>query len=211
MGVCYGCCMTGAESSAIVGIVLAAGRSHRTGFPKALATLDGETLVGRALRVLEEGGCRYGVVVVAPPHGAAIARAVGGAELAHNPAPERGMSSSLQAGIRRAFELVPDAVAIVFMPVDLPLLRSSTVARLVTEFRESPRAILRPTCSGRGGHPVLLAARVARAVAESQAPTPRDALREAGAITDVEVGDPGVLRDLDTLEDVLEAGVKPPA
>ncbi|MCA9640352.1 MAG: NTP transferase domain-containing protein, partial [Myxococcales bacterium] len=48
----------------VLGLVLAAGASRRTGFPKALAVLDGETLLQRACAALRNGGCAAVYVVV---------------------------------------------------------------------------------------------------------------------------------------------------
>ncbi|HEU4912946.1 MAG TPA: NTP transferase domain-containing protein, partial [Actinomycetes bacterium] len=42
--------------SGIAGLVLAAGAGRRFGGPKALAEIDGERLVDRAVRALREGG-----------------------------------------------------------------------------------------------------------------------------------------------------------
>src|SRR5512146_2769157 len=55
-----------APSAPIVdGIVLAAGRSSRMGRPKAGLELDGRTFLERCVSLLQEGGCRAVVVVVA--------------------------------------------------------------------------------------------------------------------------------------------------
>ena len=45
--------------SGVVGIVLAAGAGRRFGSAKALAVLDGQRLVDRAVATLRAGGCEH--------------------------------------------------------------------------------------------------------------------------------------------------------
>jgi molybdenum cofactor cytidylyltransferase len=195
----------------VAGIVLAAGRSARTGFAKALAEIDGEPLVARAVRTLLEGGVPNVVVVVAPPHGAEIALAVPAVRLAENPAPERGMTSSLAIGIASAIAAWPDTSVLFFSLVDHPRVRKETVRRLVEEAERRSVPALRPTYDGRGGHPVVLSRRVADHLRDADATaTIRDAIAAMGGMVDIEVDDPGVREDADTVEALRAIGARPP-
>jgi len=185
-----------------VGVVLAAGRSTRTGFPKALAELDGETFAARTLRVLSEGGCRAVVLVVAPPHDQAILERVHAKRVAMNPAPERGMLSSLQVGIAEALKDDPDLV--VFALVDHPRVRPETIRALLDHAAATGAGALRPTFEGRGGHPVVLSRNVAEGVLKSTAESVREAVAHRVTLSDWPVDDPAVLDDADTRE-ALEA------
>lgn len=83
------------------GVVLAAGRSARVGFPKGLATLAGETLLSRVGATLRAGGCGDVLFVLAPPHGARLAASLPtNARWVTNPHPERGMLSSLLVALK---------------------------------------------------------------------------------------------------------------
>jgi CTP:molybdopterin cytidylyltransferase MocA len=189
-------------ANVIVGIVLAAGRSSRFGSPKALAVLEGETLAALAVRTLSTGGCDSVVVVVGPPHEAALRAALTGVELARNSEPERGMLSSLQVGLARVSPMATPT-AVVFSLVDHPRVRPDTVARLIAEWRSVPERSVRPLHAGRGGHPVVLGPSALAAVTAAEpGATLRDVVRAAGGFMDVAVDDPGVLHDVDLPEDL---------
>jgi len=183
----------------LVGIVLAAGRSSRLGSPKALAVLDGETFVARAITALRDGGCDQICVVVAPPHAALIEAELSGVAVLHNPNPERGMLSSLQVGLAFAAR-EPELEAVLFSLLDHPRVRAQTVQELVASHRAAPRRALRPVFGGRGGHPVLLSLDAIRdLLAAPDTASPRDVL---GALGDLPVDDPGVVDDVDVPADL---------
>ena len=79
----------------VAGVLLAAGEGSRFGGPKAVAELDGERLVDRAVRVLRLGGCDPVVVVL----GAAVVEVPGADLVVVNPDWATGMGSSLRAGL----------------------------------------------------------------------------------------------------------------
>jgi molybdenum cofactor cytidylyltransferase len=191
-----------------VGVVLAAGRSTRTGFPKALAELDGETFAARTLRVLSEAGCSAVVLVVAPPHDGAILERVHAERVAVNPAPERGMLSSLQVGLAEALKDDPDFV--VFSLVDHPRVRPETIRVLLDHAERTGAGALRPTFEGRGGHPVVLSRKVAEGVLKSPAESVREAVAYMVTLGDLPVGDPAVLDDADTREALEALGAMTP-
>lgn len=129
-------------------LILAAGASARMGRPKALLRLAGETFVERLCRALRDAGCPE-VVVVVGAHATAIRPAVPGfARVVVNAEWRRGMRSSLRAGLRA---LPPGPV--ILTHVDRPLVDPQTLARLMT----ATGSVI-PTCGGRPGHPVRLAA-----------------------------------------------------
>lgn len=141
----------------VAGLVLAAGEGRRFGGPKALALLDGERLVDRAVRTLSAAGCAPLVVV-----SGAAELVVAGARVVPNPLWHSGMGSSLRAGL--AALRADDVAATVVMLVDTPWLSAQAVRRLVDRGAGFPAAIA--TYGGRRGHPVLLAAEVWDQVAE---------------------------------------------
>lgn len=184
------------------------------GRPKLLLPFGGGTVVGATVAALRGGGVRRVVLVVAPPEqggGAADLAAWGrgqGLVVAVNPRPERGMLSSVQAGIE-ALGPAGGGEAILVCPADLPRLRPATVRRLVAAGRESGRPLAVPSWRERRGHPLLIAAEV---VPEIAGLDPAVGLRQLldrhrQEIFTLPVDDPGVLTDLDTPEDyaALEA------
>lgn len=183
----------------LAGVVLAAGSSSRLGSPKALAVLDGETFVARAIAALRDGGCDAISVVVAPPHAEIIEGELSGVAVLHNPNPERGMLSSLKIGLSFAAR-EPELEAVLFSLIDHPRVRARTVQELVATSRAAPCRALRPLFGGRGGHPVLLSPEAIRdLLAAPDTASPRDVL---GRITDLPVDDPGVVDDVDVPADL---------
>jgi molybdenum cofactor cytidylyltransferase len=197
---------------AIAGLILSGGASLRMGSPKALLEIDGETFLDRLIALLSRE-CAPVIVVL----GFGAERIRSGVErgdeavFAMNPHPERGMLSSLQCGLRA----LPDGLdAVLFTPVDLPNVQSSTITALAQGFREHAAPVTIPMHARRHGHPVCVAQSVIdellAAAPESQA---RDVLKlHRNHTRYVEVHDPGILLDIDDREAYLAlTGVKAPA
>jgi molybdenum cofactor cytidylyltransferase len=68
------------------------------------------------------------------------------------------MFSSVQAGISR---LSPDYQAFFILPVDIPLVKPSTIRRLLIAAEENPGKIIYPVFGGKRGHPPLVPAALA--------------------------------------------------
>ena len=181
----------------IVGcVVLAAGASSRMGTPKALLDAGGRTFVAAIAQAARAAGVQSIVVVLGPPHDAAI-RAALGADLivANNPQPERGMLSSVQAGVRA----LPPVDATLIWPVDNPAVKQETV-RAVLAGGET----VIPTHGGRGGHPLRVPASRFAELLAIDSPLGLRALIQAQPSTVVRlaVDDPSILIDVDTPEDL---------
>jgi nicotine blue oxidoreductase len=134
-----------------IGLVLAAGAGRRYGQPKACIQIEGERLVDRAVRVLQEGGCSQVLVVL----GAWVGD-VASAYTTHNPHWRDGMGGSLRWGLEQLRDSpVPSGGqpqrAVVSL-VDLPGLTGAAVARL----RQEPYALAAASYQGHQGHPVLI-------------------------------------------------------
>jgi molybdenum cofactor cytidylyltransferase len=193
------------EPSRIAAIVLAAGRSERMQYPKPLLIFGKETVLDRVIRIEREAGADPVIVVLG--HDAERIRAnaaLEGAAVTVNPDPERGQTSSLQAGLRG---LPADAQAALIHPADCALVASATIASLIEAYHRSPAPVVALSHEGKRGHPVLCDRSM---VAKALALDPGESLRslfaaEADAIRYVETDDAEVLRDLDTPADYYEA------
>lgn len=192
------------EPFLMTGIVLAAGRSARMGRPKALLPCGpgGETFAARIVGALRAGGVDR-VLVVGRPDDEALRAHVGRLEARYviNPDPERGQLSSLVAGLDEAE--ARGATSVIATPVDMPQVRPATVAALLAAWRRSPALILRPAHAGAHGHPVIFRREV---FADLRAADPRAGAkvvlrRHADRVLDLDVDDPGVLRDVDAPDD----------
>ena len=168
------------------------------GRPKALLRAGDRTFVRCVLEALRAGGVQEAVVVVRPEADDVVREIerTGFGRAVTNPQPERGQLSSLLAGLD-AIDRAGVLASLVTL-VDVPLVRPSTIAALLTRARSTDLTIVRAVHGGRHGHPVVFA----RALfAELRAADPDAGTRSvvrAHLVDDVEVDDPGVLRDVDT-------------
>lgn len=112
-------------------VVLAAGASSRMGgAQKLLLEFDGRPMVRHAIEAASEGGCHQ--VVVVYQSGAVKDALDGAAELVYNPDADRGMSTSLQAGLKA---MRSDMEAALVVLGDQPLVGSRAVAALLRSWR----------------------------------------------------------------------------
>jgi len=189
----------------IYAVILAAGASSRmAGKPKALLRDSRNlTYVARVSATAREGGAGGVIVVVGHPHADAIKKALpAGAAAVVNPRPDRGMLSSVQAGINA----VPTQCSgVLVWPVDVPFVKSSTVRALI-EARAGRIAV--PEVQGKGGHPVriprpLFGDVMALADGDMGLKALYDARRNL--VERIAVDDPAVLVDVDTPADATTA------
>jgi molybdenum cofactor cytidylyltransferase len=190
----------------ISSIVLAAGASSRMGQAKAALPLGqtGETLVSRVVRTMLEGGVPE-VVVVAGAHIDAVRAAMPShesrARVIEHPGWEQGQLSSLLAGLDAIDHPLIEAALVTL--VDVPLVRSSTVAEVIEAWRRTRAPIVRPANGDRHGHPVIFDRSI---FADLRSADPNAGAKAVFAlhrdrIVNVEVQDAGAFEDMDTPED----------
>jgi CTP:molybdopterin cytidylyltransferase MocA len=183
----------------VCAVLLAAGGGRRMGRPKAFLPYQGELLVERAIRVLDEGGCSPVVVVL----GAAAEQAppLPDALVVVNPDWASGMASSLRVGLAYA-----KGEAAVIGLVDQPYLTAAAVRRLVAAPRPGGAAVA--TYGGQPRNPVVLDAPVWHEVAAAATGDAgaRDWLRaHPDRVTEVACDDVADPTDLDTPADLAAA------
>lgn len=176
------------------GVVVAAGLSSRT-WPLFKPTLDlaGRTLVERSVASLLPF-CRRVLVVVGHrgDEVALVLQRMSRVEIVENPDYADGMASSLRAGFRRV-----DTPYCLFLPGDCPFVPGSVPEAMLAH----PEDLLVPTFGGRPGHPVLLSLDAVHGFLDASPGLSLRAYLAARGVHSLEVGHPGVLRDIDTLDD----------
>jgi len=178
----------------IAAVILAAGKSERMGYPKALVKLGDRTFLELVLQTVTESGIGQ-TVIVAGHHFREISEAFPGLPLTFNPDYEKGMGTSVQAGIRA---LPPGVSGAGIFLVDHPLVQKAPVVALIE--RLEPGRVVLPIYEGRRGHPVFFAKDL---FPEILALTAEQGLnlvvhRDASRVVELPVTDPGILLDVDT-------------
>ncbi|KFG72959.1 nucleotidyltransferase family protein [Streptomyces mutabilis] len=188
----------------VAGLLLAAGGGRRLGGrPKALLEHRGHPLVEHAIAALRAAGCaRVHVVLGARADAVREWAALDGCVIVENPDWERGMGSSLRAGL--ASLTGTGARAALVSLVDQPGIGTEAMARVRAGYRGGA-SLVSAAYAGVRGHPVLLGADhwpgvMATATGDRGA---RAYLREHEAeITLVECGDVARPYDIDTEADL---------
>ncbi len=135
------------------GLITAAGMSSRMGAFKPLLDLDGKPLICRTAESLLQGGATQ-VVVVTGLNGAAVQQALkeySQVTVLHNAAYETtAMYDSLCLGLRQ----LQQYDAVLFLPGDVPCVRSETVRCLLEQWQEQRPDVLYPLYYNETGEPV---------------------------------------------------------
>jgi molybdenum cofactor cytidylyltransferase len=183
----------------IVGILLAAGRGERFGGDKLLARIGDDTIGGAACRNL--AAAVPAVIAVVRPGDARLAAALagGGARVIECADADDGMGASLACGVRSA----GDADGWLIALADMPWIAPATVARVAAAI-ERGALVAAPFHRGRRGHPVGFGRACAAALAALTGDDGAKAVvaAHAGEMLRLDVDDPGVLRDIDTPQDL---------
>lgn len=187
----------------IAAIVPAAGKSERMGRCKLTLRIGGRTVIERVVRALCDGGVDRIVVVTDSDEIHVLAMSVGADALLLTD-PTGSMRETVGFGLSWIeAHLNSRPAAWLLMPGDFPLVPPHVVRALREHFsREPTNSIIVPVHAGLRGHPILIPW---QHVADIRA-MPRewgidDYVRSVRAV-EVAVADPGILRDVDTPDDL---------
>ncbi len=188
-------------------VLLAAGKSSRMGGPnKLMALFEGKPLVRRMAEcALASRALRTVVVTGHEPERVRAALDGLDVEIAENRDFESGLASSLKTGIARVSAPAEGAMIVLG---DMPGIRPGDLDRMMEVFSVAGgQAIVRATCGGRRGNPVILPRALFPAVTHLEGDVGARHLVEAGGsdVIDVEIGE-GAAMDVDTPEAMAVAG-----
>ena len=191
-----------AYASLATGVLLAAGFGSRFDPEgrnnKLMAHLPDGTPVAheaahRLLRVVSR------VLAVVRPGSDALARLLNdaGCDVVFATDAERGMGASLAAGI----EASDDAEGWIVALADMPRIATSTI-EAVARALDGGASLVAPYYEGRRGHPVGFGIEHRDALLALDGDTGARLLLSSQQVTRLDVDDPGILRDVDTPEDL---------
>jgi len=137
----------------VAGVMLAAGASTRMGANKLLFTIEGETLLRRAVRRASAAGLDPVIVVLGYDADRALRTLADlGCQPVLNPHYARGVYESLRAGIAA----VPAAAAAaVVLLADMPFVTAAMIQTLIDRFRSSDAPLVVSEYGGVNAPPVL--------------------------------------------------------
>ena len=185
----------------IAALVLAAGLSSRMSEFKPLLKFGAKTVVERVIEVFWHAGVDdVRVVVGHRDHELIPILQQRNIRWIKNNRYQEGMLSSVKAGVA---SIEQDIDGFFVTPVDIPLVRTSTITGLVDTFQKSGKLIFYPNFMGRRGHPPLISTQYRDEILVWGKPGGlKGFLREKEALAiDVNVEDKCILLDMDTPED----------
>ena len=184
----------------IVGLLLAAGSARRFGSDKLVHSLvHGVSIAVQAARHLR-GEISDVFAVVKPGSGALQALlAAEGCKVTVCERAEEGMGASLACAARAAGEVDGYLIAL----ADMPFVRRSSIAA-IRDALAAGAPLAAPYFRARRGHPVGLTGSFREELIQLKGDEGAKKIleRNAGKLVKIPIGDPGVLRDIDTPDDL---------
>jgi CTP:molybdopterin cytidylyltransferase MocA len=187
----------------IPGIILAAGEGKRIGKNKALIEIDGISFLEMITIPMRNSGCDP-LIVVGGANSAKVRTLANKLDIqfALNENWPIGQFSSLKTGLSSLNE---KRSRVMITLVDHPFVNQSTYLHLIEDSSVNPDHILLPIFNKRRGHPVVLPKLI---IGEVLRAADNLNLREIISlhkelIREINVDDPGILRDIDVEEDIL--------
>ena len=143
------------ETRRIGCVVLASGYGRRYGANKLAVSLEGRSLIQRALEAIPAEQLDRAVVVTQYDEVAVYAKSFNFTVI-RNEYPELGISQSLRLGLAA----LDDCDGVLFTVADQPLLRRESITALLELWSRQPEKIAAMSSGGRRGNPCLFPARL---------------------------------------------------
>ena len=189
-------------------LILAAGLSSRMKSFKPLLPLGGKSIIEHTIsRFLEAGLQKDDILVVIGRKAeelAPVLKRLGISYVINDRYESSDMFYSIQLGLR---SFSGSTEGVLLSPGDIPLIRPSTITRLLEERKSSLSNIIIPSFNNRRGHPILLGKEIIQAVASYEGNNGMHGFleEEKEHIHYVNVEDKFMLMDLDKPEDYERA------
>ena len=186
-------------------IILAAGESKRMEVPKMLLPFGNMTIIEKVIDNVRKSGINNIIVVL----GADRNKILNTVELEHvihcfNDNYKKGMLSSVQCG----FKLLPvDFKAVMIFPGDMPLISPEIVKKILNSYYQTRKGLVVPVYRGKRGHPLLIDNKYKYEIDKID---PEEGLRSLAGkflndLLEVDTDEKGIIHDIDTRDDYLNA------
>jgi molybdenum cofactor cytidylyltransferase len=191
------------KSGRFAAIILAGGLSTRMKQFKPLLPLGKSTILDHVISTFSNNN--IDVLLVAGYRRDTIESAIINKDIPiiYNPDYEKGMFTSVQAGVRK---LKPEHRSFFILPADIPLVAEETIKILMDTGIKNPGKIIYPVFDGKRGHPPLIPAAIAKEILTEEKDSNLKAVLKAheNISLEVHVEDKLILFDVDTPEDYQE-------
>jgi molybdenum cofactor cytidylyltransferase len=181
-------------------ILLSAGLSERFGSPKALAKISEKPIIQDVQNALLQSSCDK-IIVVLGAHAQQIQPSIfihSRIRVVYNKDYFFGQTSSIQAGWREA-DL--ESRGIMFLPVDCPLVQSSSIDKIIDHFKINDPDILIPTYHTKKGHPPIINQRLKSKVLALPKELGLNSLFADYQPQAIEIEDAGIIKSFNTPEE----------
>jgi len=182
-------------------VLLSAGLSERFGSPKALACISDITAIQHVQKTLLQSCCDK-IIVVLGAHAQQIQPSIfihSRIRVVYNKDYFFGQTSSVQAGWR---ETDNSSEGVMFLPVDCPLVKASSIDKMIRFFKENDPDILVPTYLHKKGHPPIFHQRLKSKVLGLSGTQGLNSLYTSHPPHTIEVNDPGILKSFNTPQEL---------
>jgi len=187
---------------------LAAGESRRMPIPKQLLKIHDKTMIEIVVEKAVESRLDEAIVVLGHKFDiirkyvekySSLSKPI---KIVYNPDFRKGLSTSLKAGLRA---ISRESRAAVFILADQPMVKVETINRLIEVHSSMDCLIVAPVYRGRRGNPVLVDRRLFKEIFELEGDIGARPLmkRYVDEVVYMATNDPGVVMDIDTMEDYL--------
>jgi len=187
---------------------LAAGESRRMPIPKQLLKIHGKTMIeivvekaveSRLDEVIVVLGHKFDIIRKYVEKYSSLSKPI---KIVYNPDFRKGLSTSLKAGLRA---ISRESRAAIFILADQPMIKVETINRLIEIHSSMDCLIVAPVYRGRRGNPVLVDRRLFKEIFELEGDIGARPLmkRYVDEVVYMATNDPGVVMDIDTMEDYL--------
>jgi molybdenum cofactor cytidylyltransferase len=185
----------------ISAILLAAGESKRMGADKLLLPWKKKTILIHCVHTLSQSKVKEIIVVLGERTKGMGSQLKGRrVKVVMNPHYRRGMSTSIQKGIR-AIDLNSQGILIALG--DMPFLSTRTINALIRAFAQGKGEIIVPSFQGRQGHPVIFHKRFQKELLKLKGDVGGRSIIEKHpeVVRPVYTKSAGVIKDIDTWKD----------
>jgi molybdenum cofactor cytidylyltransferase len=183
-------------------ILLTGGESQRFGSPKALAEIGADKAIELLQNKLLESTINE-IVIVTGAHADLIEPYVfnhSKVRLVHNKDHKFGQTSSFQCGVHA---VDPNATGLMLLPVDCPLIKTTSIDELISFYQQRNPAVLIPTYQGKRGHPPIFNIHLKNEILNLPVEKGLNSLTALHQIQTVEINDdPGIIQTFNTKEEL---------